>query len=95
MHTHGRENQHADTKNSRNLASGKDPERELAKGINPASTRILGGRSIIITVFINIYIHSPFLLSSQDLLVDLYKYSSIHMFIIHITAMMLIASMCE
>jgi hypothetical protein len=56
---------HRDTINSRNLASGKDPEGELAKGIDPTSTRILQGRSIIIiiiTVFMNIYIHSPFLL---------------------------------
>jgi hypothetical protein len=58
-----------DTKNLRNLTSGRDPEGELGDGIDPASTRILGGRriifiiiTIIITAAINIYIHSPFLL---------------------------------
>jgi hypothetical protein len=56
---------HRDTKNSQNLAFGRDLEGELIAGIDPASTRILGGRSItiiIIAVFINIYIHSHFLL---------------------------------
>jgi hypothetical protein len=53
-----------DTRNLQNLTSERDLEAELAEGIDPASTRILGGRSIIfiiITVAINIYIHSPFL----------------------------------
>jgi hypothetical protein len=56
---------HRDTKNSQNLTSRRDPEGELAEGIDSASTRILGGRSIIfiiittiIIVVINIYIHS-------------------------------------
>jgi hypothetical protein len=60
---------HGDTKNSRNLTFGRDPEGELAEDINPVSARILGGRRIIfifitdiITVAINIYIHSPLLL---------------------------------
>jgi hypothetical protein len=61
---------HRDTRNLRNLTSGRDPEGKLAEGIDPASIRILGGRSIIIiviitvtvTITINIYIHSPLLL---------------------------------
>jgi hypothetical protein len=59
---------HRDTRNLRNLTSGRDPKRKLAEGIDPASIRILGGRSIIIiviitvTITINIYIHSPLLL---------------------------------
>jgi hypothetical protein len=58
---------HKDTRNLQNLTFGRDPEGELAEGINPTSTRTLGGRSIIfviITVAINIYIyiHSSFLL---------------------------------
>jgi hypothetical protein len=53
-----------DTRNLQNLTSGRDQEGELVEGIDPVSTRILGGRSIIfiITFSINIYIQSPFLL---------------------------------
>jgi hypothetical protein len=61
---------HRDTRNLQNLASGRDPEGELTEGIDLASTRILGERSIIfiiigiiiITAAIDVYIHSPFLL---------------------------------